>query len=585
MYQVLYRKFRSPTFADVVGQDHVTTTLRRALGAGRLSHAYLFTGPRGTGKTSCARILAKAVNCTQNSVEPGNENREAGSPTAVGEPCNACELCLGIDSGAILDVIEIDAASNNGVDNIRDLRDETNFTPSRGKYRVYIIDEVHMLSSGAFNALLKTLEEPPSYVIFILATTEVHKLPATVLSRCQRFDFHRISAEDIAKHLLHVAKQEGLTLEEGAAMLLARVADGAMRDALSLLDRCRTEDDTITTESVAKCIGMADRRYLFELTDAFLARDIATCLTLINKLYNDACEMERLCEELLAHLRNLLILLTVKQPREFLLCTDEDLALYQAQAKRCTPPQLLKFMELLESTGTTLRRSADRRMEMELGLIKLCTYEPSAGGTPAPTLPSNNSALEHRIAQLEHQIKALKSNPLPQHNLSDQPPIPLQEGVSPQRLLDALAFIKSDGSTEEISTVAADNNIEADAPLAQSTQNTTHPPDPAPPPSSTEDRLFAEWPHVLTHLRATSPALAGILDGSSAVSRGDFVLIKCNNPAFDSFIRQATHANNLKEAIYHVSDRKVRLGIFKGDDNIIPKKDPLAQLAERAKNL
>ncbi|MCL2194862.1 MAG: DNA polymerase III subunit gamma/tau, partial [Oscillospiraceae bacterium] len=368
MYQVLYRKWRSPTFGDVVGQDHVTTTLRRALQAGRLAHAYLFTGPRGTGKTSCARILAKAVNCTA---------------LVEGEPCNACELCVGIDNNSILDVIEIDAASNNGVDNIRDLRDETNFTPAHGKYRVYIIDEVHMLSAGAFNALLKTLEEPPSYVIFILATTEVHKLPATVLSRCQRFDFHRISAEDIAQRLLHVAAGEGLALEEGAAMLLARVADGAMRDALSLLDRCRTEGESITAASVAKAIGMADRRYLFELCDALLSSDIGACLQLIHQLYHDACEMERLCEEMLVHMRNLLVLRSVKTPREFLLCTEEDLALYQAQAKLCTVPQLLKYMEVLEQTQQNLRRSTDRRMEMELGLIRLCTMGQDATPTVA----------------------------------------------------------------------------------------------------------------------------------------------------------------------------------------------------------
>jgi len=523
MYQVLYRKWRSPTFSDVIGQDHVTTTLRRSLEAGRLSHAYLFTGPRGTGKTSCARILAKAVNCEQ---------------AQNGEPCNSCALCLGIDSGSILDVIEIDAASNNGVDNIRDLRDETNFTPSQGKYRVYIIDEVHMLSAGAFNALLKTLEEPPSYVIFILATTEVHKLPATVLSRCQRFDFHRLSAEDIAQRLLRVAGQEGLDLEEGAAMLLARVADGAMRDAYSLLDRCRVEGEAITAQAVAKCIGMADRRYLFELTDAFLERDIAACLELVNRLYQDACEMERLCEELLAHLRNLLILLTVRNPKEFLLCTDDDLKLYHAQAGSCSTPQLLRYMEILESTGASLRRSADRRMEMEMGLIRICTSTEStstesAGGENAT--PTDAAKLERRIVELEKQVKSLQNKPSHSRPAGRQPDLPGGE-------------------------------------LAPATE-----PEPA-----GEDRLFAEWDMVLEQLRGDNPALAGILEDSSAVSRGEFVLVKSENPAFASFIRQATHANSLKETIYNITDRKVRLGIFKGHETA-PSKDPLAQLAERAR--
>ena len=508
MYQVLYRKYRSPAFADVVGQDHVTTTLRRALATGRLSHAYLFTGPRGTGKTSCARILAKAVNC----LDPKD-----------GEPCNACELCKGIDSGSILDVIEIDAASNNGVDNIRDLRDETNFTPAQGKYRVYIIDEVHMLSAGAFNALLKTLEEPPSYVIFILATTEVHKLPATVLSRCQRFDFHRISAEDISKRLLYVAEQEGIDLEPAAAMLLARVADGAMRDSLSLLDRCRAEGEAITAAYVAKCIGMADRHYLFELTDAVLEKDIPRCLELIHTLYQDACDMERLCEELLFHLRNLLILLTVRNPREFLTCTEEDLQLYQAQAACCATPRLLRYMETLEQAAANLRRSTDRRMEMELALIRLCVIDNeqlTMNSAPAP-----KPAPEKRTAA-----------PAPT-------PMPLPAPVQPA-------------------------------------------PDPIPLSSDSTDRLFAEWPEIISHLRQSNPPLSGILDGSAAYIRGDFLLIKSDNAALGAFIRQNVHAASLKDAVYDVTDRKVRLGLYKGDDKPgAPPKDPLELLAERAKEL
>ncbi|MDR1464052.1 MAG: DNA polymerase III subunit gamma/tau [Oscillospiraceae bacterium] len=374
MYQVLYRKWRSRTFSEVVGQPHVTTTLRRALAAGQLSHAYLFTGPRGTGKTSCARLLAKSVNCLH---------------PAEGEPCNECELCRGIDAGTILDVIEIDAASNNGVDNIRDLRDEANFTPSQGKYRVYIIDEVHMLSAGAFNALLKTLEEPPSYVLFILATTELHKLPATVLSRCQRFDFHRIAAEDIAARLRLVAKEEAIPLEEDAAMLLARVADGAMRDALSLLDRCRAGGEPLTAASVAKSIGMADRRYLFSLTEACLAGNISGCLEGIHELYQDACDMERLCAELTGHFRNLLVTQTVTAPQELILCTKDDLALYREQAAKADAATLLAGLDVLEAAADALRRSADRRMELELAMIKLCA---AAAPAAAPLAPASAAA-------------------------------------------------------------------------------------------------------------------------------------------------------------------------------------------------
>ncbi|MDR2753597.1 MAG: DNA polymerase III subunit gamma/tau [Oscillospiraceae bacterium] len=505
MYQVLYRKWRSPTFSDVVGQNHVTQTLRRALLAGRLSHAYLFTGPRGTGKTSCARILAKAVNCPHPS---------------EGEPCNACDICKGIDSGSLLDVIEIDAASNNGVDNIRDLRDETNFLPSQGKYRVYIVDEVHMLSAGAFNALLKTLEEPPGYVIFILATTEAHKLPATVLSRCQRFDFHRISAEDIAARLLHVAEGEHLALEPAAALLLARVADGALRDALSLLDRCRVEGEPISAAYVARCIGIADRRYLFALIDAVLERDIATCLSLVQTLYQDACDMERLCEELLSHLRNLLILLTVRNPKEFLLCTDEDLQLYQAQAGLLTTPQLLRFTETLEQAAISLRRSTDRRLEMELALIKLSSPAPHESAPPAP--------------QPSPTIPAPQPSPAPHES---EPPAP---------------------------------------------QPSPTPHESEPPAASGEDRLFAEWPSVVVALQSTNPPLAGILNGSTAYVRGDFVLIKSDNAAFGAFIKQNTHANSLREAIYHVTDRKVRLGLYRSsaEQQPVVGQDPLARLAE-----
>lgn len=257
MYQVLYRKYRPKVFADVYGQDHVTSTLKNEIKNGRVSHAYLFTGSRGTGKTTCAKILAKAVNC-ENSVD--------------GEPCNECEVCKGLDNGSIYDVVEIDAASNNGVDNIRDLREDANYTPSRGKYRVYIIDEVHMLSQGAFNALLKTLEEPPAHVIFILATTEVHKLPATILSRCQRFDFRRIQSETMAIRLKQVSDFEGISLDDDAAVLIARIADGALRDGLSILDQCAGRSKSISSSLVSEVAGLAGREAMYNLSDCITAK-------------------------------------------------------------------------------------------------------------------------------------------------------------------------------------------------------------------------------------------------------------------------------------------------------------------------
>ena len=321
MYQVLYRKWRPKVFSDVVGQPHITSTLTNELKAGRLAHAYLFTGSRGTGKTTCAKILAKAVNCL-NPID--------------GNPCNECEICKGIDSGSILDVVEIDAASNNGVDNIRDLREETNFTPSKAKYRVYIIDEVHMLSIGAFNALLKTLEEPPEYVMFILATTEVHKLPATILSRCQRFDFRRIAPEDITGRLKYIAEEENISLTDDGAMLIARIADGGMRDALSLLDQCAGESKEVNAETVRKSAGLADRDYLFAVSDAVINHDCKKVLEIIDSLHNSSCDMERLCTELTEHFRNFMICKTMPSPSELIICTDDELSRIKDEASRFT---------------------------------------------------------------------------------------------------------------------------------------------------------------------------------------------------------------------------------------------------------
>ncbi len=357
-YQALYRKWRPQVFADVVGQEHVTRTLMNEVRTGRHSHAYLFTGSRGTGKTTCAKIFAKAVNCEH----PVN-----------GDPCNCCETCKGIDSGAILDVVEIDAASNNGVDNIREIRDEANFTPVGGRYRVYIIDEVHMLSTGAFNALLKTLEEPPEHVKFVLATTEVHKLPATILSRCQRFDFHRISPEDIARRLTYVAAEENLSLTEGAANLIARLADGALRDALSILDQCTGQGTTIDEAIVNAVVGLAGRDYLFQLADSILHRNSAIALAQIDDLYNRSCDMERLCNELINHFRNLMVCKAVKNPKDLIVCSAVELAAYQSAAKRTSMSDILNTLNALGDTLVLIRKGLNRRVEMEMAIIRLCT--------------------------------------------------------------------------------------------------------------------------------------------------------------------------------------------------------------------
>ena len=292
MYRALYRKWRPKKFADVVGQEAIVTALQNQIAAGRIGHAYLFTGTRGTGKTTCAKIFAKAVNCL-----------DASGP----DPCGECVVCKGIDDGSILDVSEIDAASNNSVDDIRNLRDETAYLPAMCRYKVYIIDEVHMLSTSAFNALLKTMEEPPEHVIFILATTEVQKVPATILSRCQRYDFQRITADKIADRLEYVAGQEQIALDHGAAGLIGRLADGAMRDALSILDTCAGVSNEVSEELVRRMAGVTDRRYLFEISDAIAAKDAVAALQKIAELRQQSVDMRRLCMELAGHYRNLML--------------------------------------------------------------------------------------------------------------------------------------------------------------------------------------------------------------------------------------------------------------------------------------
>ncbi|MBR6005598.1 MAG: DNA polymerase III subunit gamma/tau, partial [Clostridia bacterium] len=357
MYQALYRKWRPSTFAEVSGQPQVTLTLLNELKSGRVSHAYLFTGSRGTGKTSCAKILAKAVNC---------EN------PADGEPCCACEMCRSAENGDAPDIIEIDAASNNGVDNIRDIREEVNLSPFRGKYRVYIIDEVHMLSQGAFNALLKTLEEPPAHVIFILATTEVHKLPATVLSRCQRFDFKRISPENISDRLKVIAEGEGFKITDDAAALIARLADGGMRDAVSLLDRCCARGTDIDTSTVSAAAGIAGTMHLFKMSEYIASADTSACLTLVNTLHKEACDIESLCSELTYHFRNLMIAKTVGDCSSLITAAPDEIKELKTRAGEFKLSKILSCLDILEETLGNMKGAPNKKIILESAVIRMC---------------------------------------------------------------------------------------------------------------------------------------------------------------------------------------------------------------------
>ena len=381
-YQALYRKYRPQTFDDVSGQLAVTQTLKTQIISGRLSHAYLFTGSRGTGKTSCAKILAKAVNC----LHPDN-----------GNPCNCCEACRAIDSGSCMDVLEIDAASNNGVDNVRDLRDDAIYTPSQVKMRVYIIDEVHMLSISAFNALLKIIEEPPEHLLFILATTELHKVPATILSRCQRFAFRRISQEDIAARLQYVAYQENIDLDDGAARVLARLADGGMRDGLSLLDQCASATTgELTAERVYTCLGIAGEQKCGELMGYIAVHDKKSALSLFNRLYAKGKDLGALLDEMACLTRDLLVLKTAGNAGITMLSgvasDQETLALTKALGSG----ELVRIMERIQTTLASFTRSASRRMDAELCIVELCQ----------PELSLDVQSVNARLTRLEEQLKS-----------------------------------------------------------------------------------------------------------------------------------------------------------------------------------
>ena len=553
MYQVLYRKYRPRVFSDVVGQEHITSTLSKEIETGKISHAYLFTGSRGTGKTTCAKILSKAVNC----LHPVN-----------GNPCNECEICKGLDSGAILDVVEIDAASNNGVENIRDIRDEINFTPASCKYRVYIIDEVHMLSIGAFNALLKTLEEPPAHVKFILATTEVHKLPVTIVSRCQRFDFKRVSPEAMKQRMDYIAECEGFTADDEALSLIARIADGGMRDALSLLDQCTGHGKHISADIVCDVAGMTGKDHLFAVADAVAQTNAGKALEIINDLHANSCDMERLCSDLINHFRNLMIVKTVKSASDILVCTAEELEQYKVQSGKLTLENILYCISLLQDSMANIKRGVNRRIEMEMAIIKLAT----------PNLTSDNEALLRRISDLEVKIKTgaiAVSAPATAVKPAEE-----SKPVAPTEKPEA---VEKAPEVAESKPAVAPDEYPAEAPKTQSQQE-----------ESTDGEMPIDWAEVLSELTKTNMPLWGVLNGSSAIIRGDYVLIKSDNPTLSAFIKTGGNARDVKEAVLRVTGKKYRLGLQgansapnAGTTTGAPAapKDPLENLISRAKDM
>ena len=533
-YQALYRKYRPQTFSDVVGQEHITKTLKNELCDGKTVHAYLFTGTRGTGKTTCAKILANAVNCTN------SQN---------GDPCLECDACKAALNGENTDIVEIDAASNNGVDNIRELREIISFAPANSKYRVYIIDEVHMLSIGAFNALLKTLEEPPKHVIFILATTEVHKLPATILSRCQRFDFRRIDNEKICERLQYVAANEGLTLTDDAATLIASAADGGMRDALSILDLCASSSKNIDEKIVENVCAMAGDEYLLDLCDCIKDGDTQKALLMIDNLHNSSVDMLRLLGELISHYRDLMIIKTVRTGKRPIVCSATRLANLEKQAEKFDIKEIVYTLNVLQS-ATALMKTGDRRCEMEMTIVKLCN----------PDLSVDLASLERRISALENGAVIAKA---------------------------AVPVVKEEKAPviEDTEAIKADDDIppmpdDSDIPLPEAPVSVAKP-----EPKFDEGEVM-KWNEVLAILTGTCPLIAGVLKGSKAYIKGDYLLIDAPNSQFKSMINQqgGVYKEHIRTAAQRVLGATYKLGPYKRETTTNDA-DPLKALAEKLKAL
>ena len=583
MYRALYRKWRPQRFEDVVGQRAIVTALKNQITANRVGHAYLFTGVRGTGKTTCAKIFAKAVNC----LHPVN-----------GDPCGECEICKGIDNGSILDVVEMDAASNNGVDDIRDLRDETAYTPSACKYKVYIIDEVHMLSTAAFNALLKTLEEPPAHVIFILATTEIQKVPATILSRCQRYDFTRIGPEDIARRVEYIAGEEKLELSPDGAELIARLADGALRDALSILDTCAGVTAKIDADVVRRMAGVTDRSYLFRISDALEAQDGATALAQLAQLRQQSVDVKRLTEELIAHYRALMLAALPGGQSLLSGVSPEEEALYLEKGPQLGQREAIRAIRALGSALEHMTRGSDQRIELELALFGLS--EPPQQPQAVPVQAAPRAAAQPAAPQPFASATAVQpfaSAPTPQPPI---PSVPVVQPAAEPKPVKAEPSAPSEISVEQTSPVQTEElpplpeeppvqqagMLPWDEPAAQAAQPAApmpaelepvpqpEPPKPAPTPAAKPvpekpqdagregTALYPYWPQVVQQLQEKDPMLYTYLRKSKAYFDGTRVLID-GGKTFRDFIRANKDSQRLiKKLIKDVSGTAVPIGPY-----------------------
>lgn len=549
MYQVLYRKWRPLYFKDVVGQEHITTALKNELTSNRINHAYLFTGCRGTGKTTCAKILAKAVNCL--------------NPTS-GDPCGQCENCRDFMDGKLYDVVEIDAASNTGVDNIRTIIEQAIQLPSnpRVKYRVYIIDEVHMLSSGAFNALLKTLEEPPSHVIFILATTEVHKLPATILSRCQRFDFHRISPENMSGRLRYIAGEEGAQLSDEAARLIASVADGAFRDALSILDRCVGESSDITEQIVRKVAGLADRDYLFALGNALKERECAQALITVDELYKNSKDMTQLCRELISYYRNLMLIKTLKNPRDLLIMSDAEYSAAENQARFISLGEIIYSMDVLQSANDRMSRGNNGRTELEMALIKICS----------PEMSQDLQSIIDRISTIERKLRSgvtINTENSQQAVVQPQSAKTAGDDISKPELSNSQST--SSPAAAQPEPIITAPNLREQAIQAKATSIDEIMKNCVPMP---------QWQDVLDVVRKSSISVATAFAKTNAYTSGDYLLIESENDLPFSMLKSQHQREAMRGAIKEVTGKVYKLGPYNPTEKKAEEKiDPLKSLA------
>lgn len=520
MKLALYRKYRPTRFSDVVGQEDIIAALRNQVAAGRTGHAYLFTGVRGTGKTTLARMLAKAVNCPN---------------TKDGEPCGECEICRGIDNGSVLDVTEIDAASNNRVDDVRDLLDETSYTPAMCNMRVYIVDEVHMLTMQAFNALLKTLEEPPRHVMFILATTEVQKVPATILSRCQRFDFKRIPEDMIAERVRYVAAQEGISVTEEASSLIARLSDGALRDALSLLDTCASLDTNVDEEVVKRLAGVTDREYLFDLADRIRDRDITGALGIVSELYNNSMDPVRLLPEMIRHYRNLLMVRVGQVTLND--CSSAMQKRYEEVSREYDETEILDCLDVLSDASDRMARSLDREITLELAVISL------AGGRTGRQESGPVRKTEAKIERREIKREEKKQTTPQSTAKPKETDIPVPEVPSKEVPADSTAPPETENS--ETKDAAEESG----------------------------EKLLDRWDDCVAEIKERNRTLGALLKSSAAHITDTHLLIEAN-PMAIKFIRDNEESRTIiKEAVALVTGLKLPVGPWHGNSDKKETKD------------